>query len=45
MDLVTREEFAQQQRLLALAEEKIAALEAILAQQADARSTERSRST
>ena len=26
MDLVTREEFAQQQRLLALAEEKIAAL-------------------
>lgn len=45
MDLVTREEFAQQQRLLALAEEKIAALEAMLAQQADARSTERSRST
>jgi len=45
MDLVTREEFAQQQRLLALAEEKIAALEAMLAQQADARSNERSRST
>lgn len=37
MDLVTREEFAQQQRLLALAEEKIAALEALLAQQAAAR--------
>lgn len=45
MDLVTREEFAQQQRLLALAEEKIAALEAMLAEQADARSSERSRST
>ena len=45
MDLVTREEFAQQQRLLALAEEKIAALEAMLAQQADDRSAERSRRT
>jgi BMFP domain-containing protein YqiC len=42
MDLVTREEFAQQQRLLALAEEKIAALEAMLAQEAEARSGERS---
>ena len=38
LDLVTREEFAQQQRLLALAEEKIAALEALLAEQEAGRS-------
>ena len=35
LDLVTREEFAQQQRLLAQAQEKIAALEAMLARAAD----------
>lgn len=32
LDLVTREEFSQQQRLLAQAQEKIATLEALLAQ-------------